>query len=63
MRRAVAGTGLVECDREQARTEQQKAGCGDCEESIGYEVMITHGAPFTLDAGPSLLKISESAFG
>src|ERR1700722_954097 len=31
------------CDREQARAEQHKAGCGDREKSVGYEVMVAHG--------------------
>jgi hypothetical protein len=32
-------------DREQPRAKQHKAGCGYREESIGHEVIITHGAP------------------
>lgn len=36
---------LAERDREQARAEQHKACRGDCQESIGYEVVIKHGAP------------------
>src|SRR5882724_2827535 len=36
---------LAKRDSEQARAEQHKAGCGYCEQSIGHEVMITHGTP------------------
>jgi uncharacterized low-complexity protein len=36
---------LAKCDSEQARAEQHKAGYGYCEESVGHEVMITHGTP------------------
>jgi hypothetical protein len=36
---------LAKCDSEQARAKQHKAGCGYREESIGYEIMITHGSP------------------
>jgi hypothetical protein len=55
-------TGLAKCNSEQARTQQHKTGRGQREESVGNEVMITHCAPTARDAGPNLLKISESAF-
>jgi hypothetical protein len=52
--------GLAERDREQARAKQHKAGCGYCEESFGDEIVVTHDAPADCDAGPNLLKLSES---
>jgi hypothetical protein len=50
-----------EGDREQARAQQHKSGCGYRQKSIGDEVVVTHDAPATFDDGPTLLKISESA--
>jgi hypothetical protein len=44
--------GLAECDSEQARAKQHKAGCDDCQESIGHEVMIAHGTPAALVLRP-----------
>jgi hypothetical protein len=41
---------LLECDREQARAKQHETGCGQREESVGHEVMITHGTPAAYDA-------------
>ena len=52
---------LAESERQQARTEQHEACCGQCEETAGNEVMIAHGTPVTPDARPNLLKISESS--
>jgi hypothetical protein len=52
----------VERQSEQARAQQHKAGRSQREEAVGHEVMVTHGAPVALDAGPNSLKISESAF-
>jgi hypothetical protein len=52
--------GLAESEREQARAKQHQAGCGHCEESFGYEILVTHDAPADRDAGPNLLKLSES---
>jgi hypothetical protein len=54
--------GLAESEREQARAKQHEAGCGYCEESFGYEIIVTHDAPADRDAGPNLLKLSESLF-
>jgi hypothetical protein len=54
--------GLAKGDGEQARTQQHKTCRCQGEESVRNEVMITHGAPADHDAGPDLLKISESAF-
>ncbi len=52
--------GLSEGERQQTRAKQHQAGCGYCEESFGYEIAVTHGAPADRDAGPNLLKLSES---
>jgi hypothetical protein len=56
----VSSAGLAESEREQARAKQHEACCGYCEESFGYEIIITHDAPADRDAGPNLLKLSES---
>jgi hypothetical protein len=53
---------LAESEREQARTKQHQPCCGYCEESFGYQIIITHDAPADRDAGPNLLKLSESFF-
>jgi hypothetical protein len=53
MMRRVAAARSVESDREQARAKQHEAGCGYRKESIGYEVVMTHGAPVDTDAGPN----------
>jgi len=37
--------GLTKCDREQARAKQHETGRGHREESLGYEVVVTHDAP------------------
>jgi hypothetical protein len=52
--------GLAESEREQARAKQHQACCGYCEESFGYEIVVTHDAPADRDVGPNLLKLSES---
>jgi hypothetical protein len=52
--------GLAESEREQARAKQHQSGCGYCEESFGHEIVVTHDAPADRDAGPNLLKLSES---
>jgi hypothetical protein len=54
--------GLAKRHSEQARAKQHKAGCGYREESFGYEIIVTHDAPADRDAGPNLLKLSESLF-
>jgi hypothetical protein len=51
---------LAESEGDQARAKQHQAGCGYCEESFGYEIVVTHDAPADRDAGPNLLKLSES---
>jgi hypothetical protein len=52
---------LAESEREQARAKQHQAGCGYGEESFGHEIVATHDAPADRDAGPNLLKLSESS--
>jgi hypothetical protein len=52
--------GSAECEGEQARAKQHEACCGYCEESFGYEIVVTHDAPADRDVGPNLLKLSES---
>jgi hypothetical protein len=61
MKREGGRAGLTKCDGEQARAQHNKADRSQREESIGHEVMIAHGAPAGHDAGPNLLKMSESA--
>jgi hypothetical protein len=56
----VRSAGLAQGEREQARAKQHETGCGYCEESFGYEIIVTHDAPADRDAGPNLLKLSES---
>jgi hypothetical protein len=56
----VRSAGLAESERDQARAKQHEACCGHCEESFGYEIIVTHVAPADRDAGPNLLKLSES---
>ena len=50
-----------EGESQQARAQQQEAGCRQCEKTVGYQIMSTHVAPVALDAGPNSLKLSESA--
>src|SRR3954451_4298774 len=52
--------GLAESEGEQARAKQHQACCGYREESFGYEIIVTHDAPVDRNAGPNLLKLSES---
>jgi hypothetical protein len=52
--------GLAESEGEQARTKQHETGCGYREEAFGDEVIVKHDAPADRDAGPNLLKFSES---
>jgi hypothetical protein len=52
--------GLAKRHSEQARAKQHKAGCGYREEAFGYEIIVTHDAPADRNAGPNLLKLSES---
>jgi hypothetical protein len=52
---------LAESEREQARAKQHKTGCGYREEAFGDEIIVTHDAPAACDAGPNLLKLSESS--
>jgi hypothetical protein len=53
---------LHKCDSEQAGAQHYKASSNQLEETVGYEIIVTHGTPPAPDAGPNLLKISESAF-
>lgn len=50
------------CESEQARAQKQEAGHSHCEESVGNEVIITHGAPSAPNTGANSLKVSESGF-
>jgi hypothetical protein len=59
-RRSAFDAGLRERDREQARAKQHEAGCGYCKEAFGDKIIVTHDAPADRDAGPNLLKLSES---
>ena len=52
--------GLAERYSKQARAKQHEAGCGYREEAFCDEVIVTHDAPAERDAGPNLLKLSES---
>src|SRR5687767_5386190 len=52
--------GLAERERQQARAQQHQAGRGQCEESVGDQIVVAHDTPATLDARPNLLKLSES---
>jgi hypothetical protein len=61
-RSAFGVAGLAERDREQARAKQHKAGCGYREEAFGDKIIVTHDAPADCNAGPNLLKLSESFF-
>ena len=45
--------GLDERESQQARAQQHETGCSQCEEAVGYQVMSTHVAPVTLEAGPN----------
>jgi hypothetical protein len=50
-----------ECEGQQARAQQHETACRQCEETVGYQIMMTHVAPATLEARPNSLKLSESA--
>ena len=52
---------LRERESEQTRAQQHEAGCSQSEETVGYQVVITHVTPATLEARPNSLKLSESA--
>jgi hypothetical protein len=45
--------GLAECEGQQTRAQQHKAGCGQREESVRNKIVITHDTPATLDARPN----------
>jgi hypothetical protein len=51
-----AAAQLVKCDKDQDRAQQQNAGHNYRQESIGHEVMITHGAPAAIDAASEFIK-------
>jgi hypothetical protein len=57
-----AWDGSAKRESEQARAKQHKARRGYREEAIGHEVIMMHGSPAALDAGPNLLRNSKSAF-
>ncbi len=44
---------LGERESQQARAQQHEAGRGQCEETVGHQVMSTHVAPVTLEARPN----------
>ena len=67
---AEAASGAVEWARtsaegqgHEARAEQEQAAGGQCQEAIGYEVMVAHGTPAALvfDARSDRLRLSERA--
>src|SRR3954453_763551 len=71
MRGEDAGARLAKYDNEQARAQQHKAGRNQREESVGHEVMITHGttsfrqagwSEFIKDFGIGCLRGSRSQF-
>lgn len=51
------------CQGHEARAEQHQAARGQCQETIGYEVMVAHGTPAALvyDARSDPSKSSERA--
>jgi hypothetical protein len=51
-----------ERESQQARAQQHETTCSQCEETVGYRVMIAHDVPTTLEPRPNSLKLSESAF-
>jgi hypothetical protein len=53
----------TECESQQARTQQHQAGRGQCEESVGDNVVVAHDTPTTPDARPNLLKLSKFPIG
>ncbi len=55
--------GLAESQSHKARAEQDQAASGQCQEAIGYEVMVAHGTPAALvcDTRSDRLKLSERA--
>ena len=55
--------GSAEGQSHKARAEQEQTASGQCQEAIGYEVMVAHGTPAALvfDARPDRLKLSERA--
>jgi hypothetical protein len=62
-RKPAAGlpAGLAKRNSDQAGAQQHETGRRQREETVGHKVMFTHVAPAARDAGPNLLKISESA--
>ena len=60
-RESRGGFSLGKRKRQQARAQQHEAGCGQCEESVGDQIVIAHDTPATSDALPSSLKLSEQA--
>jgi hypothetical protein len=51
---------LAERKGQQARAQQHQAGRGQCEESVGDQIVVAHDTPATLEARPNFLKLSES---
>ena len=43
----------TECESQQARTQQHKACRGQCEKSVGDQIVVAHDTPATLDARPN----------
>jgi hypothetical protein len=50
---AARRAGLAEREGEQARAEQHEAGCRQCEEPVGHQIMMTHDTPTALDVRPN----------
>ena len=59
-RRTAEEASLAERKRQQAGAQQHEAGRGQCEESVGDQIVVAHDTPATLDARPNLLKLYES---
>src|SRR6267142_2989371 len=53
----------TERESQQARTQQHEACRGQCEESVGDNVVVAHDTPTTPDARPNLLKLSKFPIG
>jgi hypothetical protein len=58
-RESCGGFSLGKRECEQARAQQYEAGCGQCKETVGDQIVIAHDTPATSDALPSSLKLSE----
>jgi len=50
-----------EGEGQEARAEQDEAGCGQGQETVGDRIMMAHVTSSFSDARPNLLKLSERA--